>query len=154
MSEKDKNPLRHGFLIHDVSRLRRTVFDQRMKPKGITRSQWWVLSNISRHRGESLTQVELARMLDVGKVTVGGLIDRLEENGLVVRTPDAKDRRSKRISVSAKGKKLVKEMEATALELNDDILVGVSEEDYAILGKVLTTMKNNLLKMDQTTKIK
>jgi len=93
-------------------------------------------------------------MLDVGKVTVGGLIDRLEENGLVVRTPDSKDRRSKRISVSPKGKKLVKEMETTALELNDDILVGVSEEDYAVLGKVLTTMKDNLLKMDHTSKVK
>ena len=45
-------------------------------------------------------------------------------------------------------------METTALELNDDILVGVSEEDYAVLGKVLTTMKDNLLKMDHTSKVK
>lgn len=30
---------RIGFLVHDVSRMRRTLFDQEMKPLGITRSQ-------------------------------------------------------------------------------------------------------------------
>jgi len=33
-----------------------------------------------------MMQVELARLLDVGKVTLGGLIDRLEEHGFVIRT--------------------------------------------------------------------
>ena len=28
---------RIGFLVHDVSRMRRTLFDQAMKPLGITR---------------------------------------------------------------------------------------------------------------------
>jgi MarR family transcriptional regulator, transcriptional regulator for hemolysin len=123
-----------------------------MKPKGITRSQWWVLSNIYRHEGEFLTQVELARMLDVGKVTVGGLIDRLEENGLVTRTPDPNDRRSKRIAVSAKGRKLVKEMQQVALELNEESLQDVDDADYETLRKVLSQMKANLLRMDGTAK--
>ncbi len=40
---KDLNTgLRFGFLIHDVSRLRRVVVDRALKPLGITRSQWWV----------------------------------------------------------------------------------------------------------------
>jgi hypothetical protein len=34
---------RIGFLVHDVSRLRQTVFDQAMKPHGVTRAQWWAL---------------------------------------------------------------------------------------------------------------
>ena len=35
----DSRDLRLGFLIHDVSRLRRNAFDQLMKPLGVTRSQ-------------------------------------------------------------------------------------------------------------------
>ena len=35
---------RLGFLMHDVSRLRRGVFDEFMKPVGLTRSQWWILA--------------------------------------------------------------------------------------------------------------
>ena len=146
-SNSPKRPLHHGFLIHDVSRLRRTVMDRKMKPMGITRSQWWVLTNLSRHEGDALTQVELARLLDVGKVTVGGLIDRLEENGLVERTPDPNDRRVRRITVSPKGRKLVDEMQAVALELNNQSMVGVSEQEKKVLVDILSKMKENLLSL-------
>ena len=61
--------VRIGFLVHDVSRMRRTLFDQAMKPLGITRSQWWVLSQLSRHVRTGMLQTDLARDLDVGKVT-------------------------------------------------------------------------------------
>lgn len=43
--------LRFGYLIHDVSRLRRTLFDRWLLPPGITRSQWWVLAFLSRDDG-------------------------------------------------------------------------------------------------------
>lgn len=147
-TSKRESPLHHGFLIHDVSRLRRTVFDQRVKPIGLTRSQSWVLTNLSRHDDDALTQIELARLLDVGKVTLGGLIDRLEENGFVVRTPDPDDRRSKRISVSAKGRALVAQMEAIALEVNEACMQGVTAQQQQILVDVLRTMKGNLVAMN------
>src|SRR5215210_165820 len=76
----EAKPFRFGFLIHDVSRMRRTLFDEEMKPLGITRSQWWALSALSR-RNDGMMQVDLAKLLEVGKVTVGGLIDRLEATG-------------------------------------------------------------------------
>lgn len=147
--EKNSGPtLRHGFLIHDVSRLRRTVFDQRMKPMGITRSQWWVLTNLSRHEGDALTQSELAKLMEVGKVTVGGLIDRLEANGLVIRAQDPNDRRSRRISASAKGKQLVEDMKFIAMDINSCSLKGVTEEQLQVLITVLQIMKKNLSSME------
>lgn len=151
MSKKNvpnPSPFRPGFLIHDVSRLRRTVFDQRMKPLGITRSQWWVLSNLSRHEGEGLMQIELARLLDVGKVTVGGLIDRLEDAGFVTRVPDKLDRRSKRVLVSRKGKALIEKMRTIATDVNDEIMEGIPVEQQALLADVLSRMKRNLIRMD------
>ena len=48
---KDELSSRIGVLIHDVSRLRRTVVDHALGPMGVTRSQWWVLANLSRHNG-------------------------------------------------------------------------------------------------------
>src|ERR1700720_717567 len=78
--------LRLGYLIHDVSRLRRMMFDRELAPLGITRSQWWVLAFISRKDG--LPQTQLANELDVGKVAVGALIDRLESSGFVIRQAD------------------------------------------------------------------
>src|ERR1700722_18772873 len=86
--------LRLGFLVRGVSRLRRRVVDRVLKPLGVTRSQWWVLAFLSRSDG--MSQVALADELDLGKVALGQLIDRLEKTGFVSRRPDEEDRRVKR----------------------------------------------------------
>ncbi len=41
-------PFKFGYLVHDVSRIRRTVMDQTMRPLGIIHSQWTVLSALAR----------------------------------------------------------------------------------------------------------
>lgn len=143
-----KNLFRAGFLIHDASRLRRTALDQRLKPLGITRSQWWVMTHISRVHGEALSQVELARLLDVGKVTLGGLIDRLERGGLVERVADGVDRRLKRIRMSRRGKALFQRIEEIAAQVNRESMDGISPEDEGRLVEILARMKTNLKKMD------
>jgi MarR family transcriptional regulator for hemolysin len=140
--------LRSGFLIHDVSRLRRTAYDQRLKPFNITRAQWWVLANLSRRNCDGISQIELARLLDVGKVTLGGLIDRLEESGFVIRVPDKHDRRSKRVMRSPEGKALCDRMEIFAHAVNQEIMKGISEEEHRVFIDVLTEMKRNLINMD------
>src|SRR6202040_2575879 len=89
---KEDHPFRIGFLIHDVSRLRRTVVDKALRPMGVTRSQWWVLANLSRHNGGGMMQTELSKVMDVGKVTLGGLIDRLDAARLLNRVGDASHR--------------------------------------------------------------
>ncbi|MGQ0621619.1 MAG: MarR family winged helix-turn-helix transcriptional regulator [Panacagrimonas sp.] len=147
-TNKEKKPFRAGFLIHDASRLRRTALDQRLKHLGITRSQWWVLSQVDRDTGEGFSQIELARLLDVGKVTLGGLIDRLEKNGLVMRVPDKEDRRSKRVQLSRKGKNLLHRIEMIGLEVNRQIMEGISEQEEEQLIAILTKMKHNLKAMD------
>src|SRR5271170_539745 len=104
--------LRLGFLVHDVSRLRRSIVDRVLKPLGVTRSQWWVLAFLS--RADGMSQVALAEELDLGKVALGGLIDRLEKTGLVSRRPDDDDRRVKRVF-------LTKRAEANSLAIAIDL---------------------------------
>ena len=52
--------LRLGFLIHDVSRLRRSAFDRCLKPLNVTRSQWWVLAYLSAEARASLASTAAA----------------------------------------------------------------------------------------------
>src|SRR6516165_12669050 len=97
--------LRFGFLIHDVSRLRRVVVDRSLKPLGITRSQWWVLAFLSRRDG--MTQTALAADLDLTKVAIGGLLDRMEGAGIVERRADLNDGRARRVYLTRAGTKMV-----------------------------------------------
>lgn len=142
------SPFRLGFLVHDVSRLRRTVVDKVMKPMGITRSQWWLLSNLSRDSSHEMMQTELAKVLDIGKVTLGGLLDRLEISGYIQRNADPTDRRAKRIAMTQKGRQALAGIQARAAELNQEMLEGVSQEEMRFAEEVLHRMKKRLISMD------
>lgn len=135
--------LRLGYLIHDVSRLRRSAFDRCMKPLKVTRSQWWVLAYLSREDG--MTQSQLAEQLDLGKVAVGGLIDRLEKSGLVRRDADASDRRVNRVFLEPKSKQLIVRMRKVNHQLNEKILSGLSDSRLDSAASALDAMKRNLL---------
>jgi DNA-binding MarR family transcriptional regulator len=135
--------LRLGFLIHDVSRLRRSAFDRCLKPLKVTRSQWWVLAYLSREDG--MTQSQLAIELDLGKVAVGGLIDRLEKAGLVRRDADAADRRVNRVFLEPKSKQLIAKMRKVSHRMNGQILDGLADERLESTALTLDAMKRNLL---------
>jgi len=135
--------LRLGFLIHDVSRLRRSAFDRCLKPLSVTRSQWWVLAYLSREDG--MTQSQLAEELDLGKVAVGGLIDRLEKSGLVRREADATDRRVNRVFLEPKSKQLVTKMRKVSHRMNEQILAGLTDDRLEATAVTLDAMKRNLL---------
>ncbi|MCP5265651.1 MAG: MarR family transcriptional regulator [Burkholderiaceae bacterium] len=132
-----------GYLIHDVSRLRRSAFDRCIKPLNVTRSQWWVLAYLSREDG--MTQTRLAEELDVGKVAMGGLIDRLERAGFVRREPDPSDRRVKRIFLQPRSKRLVQKMRKINHEFNQQILADLSDNALETTARSLHVMKDNLL---------
>jgi len=138
-----RRDIKLGYLIHDVSRMRRTVFDQLMKPLGITRAQWWVLAHLSRHDG--MAQTQLASMLDVGKASLGSLLDRLEATGFIERRPDATDRRMKRVFLSRSSQQLLEKLVKIESDFNEQILASLSDNDRNELIRMLSSIKESLL---------
>jgi DNA-binding MarR family transcriptional regulator len=141
---KDLNTsLRFGFLIHDVSRLRRVVVDRSLKPLGITRSQWWVLAFLSRRDG--MKQTALADDLDLTRVAIGGLLDRMESGGFVERRADASDGRARRVFLTKAGAKLVTTIRKSVERVELEILARISEEDLNQAAATLLALKESLL---------
>jgi DNA-binding MarR family transcriptional regulator len=136
--------VRIGVLVHDVARMRKTIFDQAVKEMGITRAQWWALSNLSRHKTEGMNQSDLARALNVGKPTIGGLIDRLTEKGMVERRSHGDDRRVKNIYITDHGYDLIHYMSPIAANLNTVFLEGIPDKDIRVAEAVLQKLKDNL----------
>jgi MarR family transcriptional regulator for hemolysin len=141
--------LRLGYLIHDVSRLRRMMFDRELAPLGITRSQWWVLAFISRKDG--LPQTQLANELDVGKVALGALIDRLETSGFVVRQADPVDRRVKRVYLTRQARGFLEKLRKETDKFNARIVIGIQRNQLETTSDALLAMKRNLLAMSEET---
>ncbi len=146
MKRTERN--RIGFLIHDVSRLRRTGFDHLMKPLDVTRSQWWVLNGLSVQGNTGITQTALARLLDLGKVALGGIVDRLEARDLVERRPDAADGRINRVFLTRKGTQILERVAKIGVTLDARVVRGISIARQNLLAEMLHTMKTNLIALD------
>ena len=131
-----------GFLLGDAARLLRRSFDQRARAIGVTRPQWRVLALLKRFDGS--TQTNLADMLDVEPITMGRMVDRLQDAELVERRADPKDRRAWRLHLTAKGRAKIKELEPTASAMFADALDGLNESKQAELETMLNIIRSNL----------
>jgi len=134
-----------GYVISDVARLMRTVFDRRVRRLGLTRAQWLVMTRLYRRPGAS--QSELAEMLEVEKATAGRLVDRLERNGWVVRKADPLDRRINRLYLTAEAERVQARMWAIAQATVDDALVALSPDERRQLDELMSRVKTRLLAM-------
>jgi DNA-binding MarR family transcriptional regulator len=135
-----------GFILNDVARLMRTVFDRRVKRLGFTRSQWWVLNHLFRNDGA--TQSELADILEVKKATLGRLLDRMEQKGWIRREGDVGDRRAKRVFLTEEVDPAIKTMRAAAAEVRRDALAGLAAAQQEQFVDALLAIKANLLRLD------
>ncbi|HEX4874733.1 MAG TPA: MarR family transcriptional regulator [Sphingorhabdus sp.] len=131
-----------GFLIGDTARLMRRAFDERVRNKGITRPQWRVLGLLNRFGGS--TQVTLAEMMDVEPITLGRMIDRMQDAGLVERRADPNDRRAWRIHLTPIGESRLDDLKPLATELFADAVSGLTNKQQADLEAMLDIIRLNL----------
>ncbi|WP_423068604.1 MarR family winged helix-turn-helix transcriptional regulator [Devosia sp. CN2-171] len=68
--------------------------------------------------GRALTQKELAISATVEQPTMANTLNRMERDGLVVRTPDPNDRRSAQVSLTPLGLERAEAAFKVALEVN------------------------------------
>jgi DNA-binding MarR family transcriptional regulator len=76
----------------------------------LTLPQFDVLAELARADAGGFTFVELSRLLLVTSGNLTGIVDRLEEQRLVERRPDAKDRRVIRVALTDKGRRVTDEV--------------------------------------------
>ena len=136
-----------GYLVNDVARLMRTVYDRRVRSLGLTRSQWWVLNHLFRNPGAK--QTELAAILEIERPTLGRLLDRLERKGWVRREPDAHDRRAWRVHLTPAAEPAMRKLRKRAFELRRDALKGVSAAEREHFVDTLLAVKANLSRMQR-----
>ena len=90
--------LSHGrllYIIHELSRLISTNFDQYMAKHKLTHSQWWALMHLYANQGAS--QSDFAAIMGMGRASAGKLLERMEAKGWIERRPDPSDSRVRRI---------------------------------------------------------
>lgn len=134
-----------GYVLSDVARLIRTVFDRRVRDLGLTRAQWLVLTRLYRRPGAS--QTELADMLEIDRASAGRMIDRMQKNGWVERRADSEDRRINRLYLTADARRAHAEMWAIAETTVDDALAPLSAAEREQFTRLAARVKGQLQSM-------
>jgi len=134
-----------GYVLSDVARLIRTVFDRRVRDIGLTRAQWLVLTRLYRRPGAS--QTELADMLEIDRASAGRMIDRMQKNGWVERRADSEDRRINRLYLTDDARRAHKEMWTIAETTVDDALAPLSAAEREQFTRLAARVKGQLQTM-------
>jgi DNA-binding MarR family transcriptional regulator len=93
------------------------------------------------HRSnDDLTMTELSRMLLVSNGNTTAVVDRLENDGLVTRTPSAADRRVVHVALTEPGKRHFEQLAVDHEAHVDSLFSGVSTSDLDALEVLLARM--------------
>lgn len=95
----------HCQTLRQAGRRVTAFYDAALAPFGLRVSQYGVLSRLHRHGPRSIQA--LAAELVMDRTTLGRNIRPLERDGLLQAAPDPADRRSRLLSVTARGAALV-----------------------------------------------
>jgi DNA-binding MarR family transcriptional regulator len=117
-----------SFLIHGT-------LERRASERQLSMIQTRLLG-VLRDRRPSMN--ELARLLELDKSSVTGLVDRAHRRGLVERAPSPEDRRAVLVSLTDAGRSHVSQVAAEFASDVTAMLDGVSATDRAALSRLVS----------------
>jgi DNA-binding MarR family transcriptional regulator len=100
------------------------------------------LATVGRHG--PLTPSELAARERIQRPTATRVLARLEELGLIARTPDPQDRRSSLVAVSATGSALLDELRTRKTAFLAERLEGLDADERAVLDRAADILERML----------
>jgi DNA-binding MarR family transcriptional regulator len=96
---------------------------------GITGAQFNVLMILSDFHGRAFRQHELAEILVVNRASIGSVLERMERDGWVERTPDPADKRAMLVTLTTAGEAKLAEVRAPYYQLMAEIFREEDEDD-------------------------
>ena len=131
-----------AFLLEEVPRALLRRFGARTQAFGLSRTQWRLLAYLLRDEG--ITQTDLARCLELERVTIGLNLDKMEAKGLVEKRRAPGDRRSWHVYARPGARELLPQLRKEADGTYAEMLAGIRPESLAAFRKVLEALAANL----------
>lgn len=104
------------------------VFDEHFARFGLSQGRFTVLMLLRRHP-HGLSPAAIAESAGVTRPTISGVLDTLQRDGLVKRTPAALDRRSNVVTLTAAARRLMKRMLPVHFHKHAAIMAGLTVRD-------------------------
>src|SRR5512134_1744961 len=121
---------RFGTLLKRVFHLWHQVINERLRPRGVSHSQWRVVLELSRS-DRPMTQTALAGELGVESPTMVRLLDRLASKGWIAREPCPADRRARLVRLTPRAQRLARQLEEVVGEVRRELLRDLGAAELA-----------------------
>jgi MarR family transcriptional regulator, transcriptional regulator for hemolysin len=136
---ENKHQLFHS--IHQLSRNLTKRLNAALEPYGLYSSQWSVLF-VLKEKG-SMTQKELSQYLAIEAPPMTRTIQKLQKLG-VIEQREGEDKRKKYIALTSKALNSYPIWEKAVMEVNKQIISGLTEEDQNELQTIVSDWLNTL----------
>ncbi|MNM23470.1 Multiple antibiotic resistance protein MarR [compost metagenome] len=143
----DREP-RGGFYISQIKQLSDRIFEKLLRENSIedfNGAQGRILYVL--WQKDNLTITELGEKTSLAKTTLTSMLDRMAEQGHIIRNQDPRDRRQTLITLTPNAKALSNIYERVSAQMNDLFYNGFSDEEIDqfdhMLAKVLQNLKRN-----------
>lgn len=114
------------------------LLDRRMAAQGASLARTKLLIRLSDH--DTLRATDLAEWFQLAPRTVTEALDGLERDGLVARTPDPRDRRVKRVSITEEGRRAIAASEPMRSGLVTRIFGTLNPDEIAQLERLVVKL--------------
>jgi MarR family transcriptional regulator, lower aerobic nicotinate degradation pathway regulator len=122
-------------LLDHLARLTRSRAESALAPLGLRPRHLVALTVLRDHGG--MTQQAYASALQMDRTNLVGLLNELEEGGLVARTRSAEDRRRHVVALTEAGTQRLAEAEVALAEVEDEVLGALDHEQRTTLYALL-----------------
>ena len=130
------------FPLLSLARHWRWWLNRRLKPERVTQGIWFILAYL-KLGGDGMVQKDLAKFIGIEGPTLVEHLGRLEQQGLVERREDEKDRRSHTIHLTPAAGLLWSRISRIATEMRAELLEGISQDDLAVCTRVFERIMVN-----------
>lgn len=132
-----------GFKFLQIVNLKRQVMERRIRELGLSRTQWQLLvwTNIL---GTPCSQKDLLKSMEIDQAHLARTLEQLEKSQLVIREPIEGNRRSLAVTLTSKGKTMMKKIESALKEENKIMIQGIGKNNVKQLETLLDKVRSNL----------
>lgn len=137
--------LQFGLQFVQLSRRWRQAINDELAKIGFSDAVWTPLFYLARF-GDGISQKDLAGRAGLDTSSLVRILDILERDGQVSRVPDEKDRRSKRIVLTEKGRDSFVRIQSVLATAETELLSGLNDGEVDVMLMAFSKINQKISK--------
>lgn len=135
-----------GFRIRTLSVAIKRAVDASKARSGFscTGTHGWVIGYLYENRHRDIYSRDIEKQFSVRRPTMTAILQLMEKNGLLIRTPDEKDARLKKIKLTQKALDIHERHNRHIESFENAIREGISDEEMAEFFRIMDKLSDNV----------